>query len=123
MKNGILNRIETGGVGRLNTLLYLPTNYDKAKKYPTICFLHGSGEGGTDLDKQLSQGLPWVYQEHIDKGDIASTDLDKFIMIAIQGNNRSVDPATLVRAIFELKPQVSIDSDRIYCTGLSAGGN
>lgn len=123
MEKGKFNRAQTNNVGRINTLVYLPTKYNSDKKYPTICFLHGSGEGGTDIDRLLTQGLPWVYNEHIKNGTIADTDLDKFIMIAIQAGNTSVDPASLARALFELKEVINIDTNRIYCTGLSAGGN
>lgn len=36
--------------------LLLPENYDTAKKYPLILFLHGSGERGSDNEKQLVHG-------------------------------------------------------------------
>jgi len=36
-------------------ILY-PENYDKSKQYPLILFLHGSGERGTDNEKQLGHG-------------------------------------------------------------------
>src|SRR5205809_963998 len=36
-------------------ILY-PENYRKAKKYPLIVFLHGSGERGRDNEAQLMHG-------------------------------------------------------------------
>jgi predicted peptidase len=36
--------------------LLLPLNYDPAKKYPLIVFLHGSGERGNDNELQLVHG-------------------------------------------------------------------
>ena len=36
--------------------LLLPENYDVAKTYPVIFFLHGSGERGNDNEKQLTHG-------------------------------------------------------------------
>jgi predicted peptidase len=36
--------------------LLLPENYDAAKDYPVIFFLHGSGERGDDNEKQLTHG-------------------------------------------------------------------
>ena len=37
-------------------ILY-PENYDPAKKYPLVLFLHGAGERGNDNEKQLSTGI------------------------------------------------------------------
>lgn len=36
--------------------LLLPENYDTAKKYPLVLFLHGAGERGSDNEKQLVHG-------------------------------------------------------------------
>ncbi|MFN2439957.1 MAG: phospholipase, partial [Chitinophagaceae bacterium] len=36
--------------------LLLPENYDPAKKYPLILFLHGAGERGNDNELQLVHG-------------------------------------------------------------------
>lgn len=36
--------------------ILLPKDFDAAKKYPLIMFLHGRGESGTDNEKQLTHG-------------------------------------------------------------------
>ncbi|MEN9598393.1 MAG: hypothetical protein RL596_704 [Bacteroidota bacterium] len=36
--------------------ILLPAQYDTAKKYPLLVFLHGRGESGTDNEKQLVHG-------------------------------------------------------------------
>ena len=36
--------------------ILLPVNYDTAKKYPLVFFLHGAGERGHDNEKQLVHG-------------------------------------------------------------------
>ncbi len=36
--------------------LLLPENYDAAKKYPLVFFMHGAGERGNDNEKQLVHG-------------------------------------------------------------------
>src|SRR5687767_969762 len=36
--------------------ILFPENYDKAKKYPLVLFLHGAGERGSDNEKQLVHG-------------------------------------------------------------------
>src|ERR1035437_9381928 len=47
-------RSTSGGV--LNYRILYPQNYDAAKKYPVLLFLHGSGERGDDNEKQLVHG-------------------------------------------------------------------
>ena len=37
--------------------LFVPHEYTKEKAYPLILFLHGSGETGTDGEKQVTVGL------------------------------------------------------------------
>src|SRR3954466_2607032 len=44
------------GTDTLRYRLLLPLNYDASKKYPLVLFLHGSGERGSDNEKQLVHG-------------------------------------------------------------------
>lgn len=124
-QNGQLNKIRLGDNTwqSINTMLYLPTNYDPANKYPCIIFGHGNGEAGTDLDTLLQQGLPYVLNEHINSGDIATTDLDKFIIFCLQSS--WVGGPVIgdqIGALQYLQTKLSIDPNRIYFTGLSVGG-
>src|SRR5687767_7813146 len=43
--------------------LLLPENYDSAKKYPLVFFMHGAGERGNDNEKQLVHGAKLFLQE------------------------------------------------------------
>ena len=40
----------------LHYRVLFPDNYDKAKSYPLVLFLHGAGERGNDNEKQLVHG-------------------------------------------------------------------
>ena len=44
------------GKDTLRYRILYPINYDPAKKYPLILFLHGSGERGNDNEAQLVHG-------------------------------------------------------------------
>lgn len=44
------------GTDTLKYRILYPENFDAAKKYPIIFFLHGSGERGNDNEKQLTHG-------------------------------------------------------------------
>lgn len=124
MGNGKFNVATVNG--KANTLVYLPTTYNEKNTYPVIIFLHGSGEAGTDLNKVKTQGLPKVVQDHINKGDIAQTDLDKFIIAAQQYPGApyySPTPDWTFALLDYLKANFNVDERRVYLTGLSAGGN
>ena len=47
--------------------LLLPENYDAAKKYPLIFFMHGAGERGNDNEKQLVHGAKLFLREDVRK--------------------------------------------------------
>lgn len=47
--------VSASGKKLLYRVLY-PENYDAAKKYPLVLFLHGAGERGSDNEKQLTHG-------------------------------------------------------------------
>lgn len=53
-----------------DTLAYrvlLPVNYDSAKSYPVLFFLHGGGERGSDNEKQLTHGAKLFVREDVRK--------------------------------------------------------
>ena len=45
--------------------ILLPKDYDTAKKYPVLFFLHGAGERGRDNEKQLVHGAKLFLQQDI----------------------------------------------------------
>lgn len=49
-------QVFTKGNDSLNYRIMYPSQYDVNKKYPVIIFLHGSGERGSDNEKQLVHG-------------------------------------------------------------------
>lgn len=107
---------------RLPYRLLEPFGYDKKKTYPLVLFLHGAGERGTDNEKQL-----WAAR------DLATPrprkDYPCFVAApqcpgssVLEYWNATVDSGLVMGLIKELESQYSIDSKRIYITGLSDGG-
>ncbi|MBK6938360.1 MAG: prolyl oligopeptidase family serine peptidase [Chitinophagaceae bacterium] len=47
--------------------ILLPENYNPAKKYPLVYFLHGAGERGNDNEKQLVHGAKLFLKEAVRK--------------------------------------------------------
>ena len=111
-----------------NTLpyrLFKPKDYDPAKKYPVLLFLHGAGETGTDNSRQLNN-INNMFEYN---GDIVS---GAFILCPQSagwwnlGVERPNDYKGSLGSAFHLLQsilsQYSCDRNRVYVTGLSMGG-
>jgi predicted peptidase len=49
--------------GSYNYLLFLPDAYETQDKWPTILFLHGAGEKGSNLEYVKRHGVPRIVEE------------------------------------------------------------
>lgn len=102
--------------GPISYLLHLPTNLDSQEKWPLILFLHGSGERGTDLSKVKVIGL----------ANKIDTEPDfPFIVISPQCalDTRWQDHLDeLTTLLDEIIANYPVDTQRVYLTGLSMGG-
>ncbi len=104
-------------VVKANYLLYLPKDYgkDAAKKWPTILFLHGSGESGSDIEKVKMHGPPKL---------VAAGKEFPFIIISPQAPTPRIgwQMETLNTLLDDVIQKYAVDQDRVYLTGLSMGG-
>jgi len=100
-------------------VVYVPPAYETGKPMPTVVFLNGAGECGTDGLKQLLAGL----------GTAVISDLAKWPFIIVFPQKQDVktdweDEEPMVMATLEaVKKDYSVDRSRIYLTGLSQGGH
>ena len=122
-----------------NTLpyrLFVPAGYDPAKKYPLVLFLHGSGESGTDNRNQLvGQTAELVFVQPpaqaqwpcfmvapqcpvSDPWTAAPFDATS----GMQTPEPSVSLQVSMEILEALQSEFSIDSSKLYITGLSIGG-
>jgi predicted peptidase len=114
--------------------LSAPQFPEPGKKYPLVLFLHGSGECGTDNQRQITVGLPALMAALLKRPE-------PVMVLAPQcqsGNWRvkrlamkpeyaaSKEPAASLDVALELcrylVAERQADPDRIYITGLSLGG-
>lgn len=96
--------------------LYVPNNYDPAKSYPLVIFLHGTYEAGTDNTKHINAYLDNLILQAKARG---------FIVYAPQapGGSFSDDRKNMiVQSVARALGQYSVDPTRIYATGISMGG-
>jgi predicted peptidase len=100
-------------------VVYVPREYDPARKWPTIVFLNGAGECGTDGLKQVSQGI----------GPAIMADAKRWPFIVILPQKPDVrqswgEHAELVVSMLDaVAGMYSVDRSRVYLTGLSQGGH
>jgi predicted peptidase len=96
--------------------LFLPKSYaaPSTEKFPLIIFLHGSGEGGTDLAKVKAHGPP----------KLVDTDPRfPFVVVSPQApEGEAWDIAKLDSLLAVIQKNYRVDQSRIYLTGLSLGG-
>jgi dienelactone hydrolase len=107
----------------LGYLAYLPAGYtsSKGRTWPTIVFLHGSGQvgpgTGASLDGVAVNGLPRLYESGTEPAVAAG-----FVVLVPQLPDSSNSPPRLRLWLSQVLPRYAVDRDRAYLTGLSAGG-
>jgi predicted peptidase len=101
--------------------VYIPANYTPTKKWPTIVFLHGGSQVGSDGYNQLSVGLGPYINNHL----ATFPAIAIFPQMSAEGNGvgRTAYISTVIMSLDStIKEFKSVDPARIYMTGLSFGG-
>ncbi len=123
---GVKTDIETGFLNRTVTVdgiaypyaVYVPRDYDGARAWPAILFLHGAGERGRDGLLQTEVGLPGGIRRYPDRWPAIAV-----IPQAPEGRQWAGDAEGIALAALEAaQKEFRIDADRVYLTGLSMGG-
>lgn len=97
--------------------VYTPSDYNPQKPYPTILFLHGLFEGGSDGVSMTRVGIGPAIQKNPERWNCV------VIMPQTPSNWQKPESVELASAVLEdAQKKYSIDSRRIVVTGLSNGG-
>ncbi|WPV65127.1 PKD domain-containing protein [Chitinophaga sp. LS1] len=103
--------------------LHLPDDYNSTStSYPLIIFLHGVGEGGTDVNAVLAHGVPKMIANGAKMQYTVNGKLFKFIVVSPQITNGWASETMVQSVLNDIKSKYRVDASRIYLTGLSAGG-
>ncbi|MBD0416964.1 carboxylesterase family protein [Oryzicola mucosus] len=100
----------------LNYLLYTPDDYASSdKSYPLVVWLHGGDQGGSDIEKVKSSGLPKLIE-----------DGKKFPFLVLSPQNPSEELLYPIEKVENLLRNIvakhRVDPSRIYVVGYSRGG-
>ncbi len=111
----------------LNYQLLSPEQLKKGKKYPIVLFLHGSGERGSDNQKQLKH-IEALFTDSANRINfpcyvLAPQCRQGLRWAGLRNNDSIVSPLVLTEELIdELIKKLPIDKSRVYITGLSMGG-
>ncbi len=100
----------------LKYLLYTPDGYDTStESYPLVVWLHGGDQGGSDIEKVKSSGIPKLIEEG-----------KQYPFLVFSPQNPSEEllyPIEKVdAALEEVVSKYRVDRLRIYVVGFSRGG-
>ncbi len=125
------------GVTTLPYRLFVPANYSKTTRYPLVLTLHGGGERGNDNVAQITGhilAVVWARDSNQTKHPcfVLSPQMPaganwapmwEGIVGSYSLTRGETDPMKVAIAIVDsLRREFSIDSTRIYVTGMSRGG-
>ncbi|SFS08703.1 Alpha/beta hydrolase family protein [Dyella sp. OK004] len=98
--------------------VFVPNGWTSKHTWPVVLFLHGSGERGSDNQKQMSQGLPPWLKEH-------GANFPAVLVIPQAPEDHywtgDVEDAAMQALEASIKTYHG-DRQRLYLTGLSMGG-
>ncbi len=94
-------------------LIYLPEGHNELEKWPLVIYLHGVGGKGDYLEKLKAHGLPEVLERR-----------HYFPFVAVSPQcypDQEWSMPLLSKLLDHVVEQYSVDSDRIYLTGIGEG--
>jgi predicted peptidase len=117
-KTGFVHKIHKGPDGEAKYVVFVPSDYDGAKAFPVILFLHGSGSTGDDGQKQIKGGLAKRIRDQKEKFPFITV----FPQAHQKGWGANKSGKSAIAILDEVEKHYKTDKKRVYLTGLSMGG-
>jgi predicted peptidase len=118
-ETGFLNRTLVIAGQTYNYAVYVPSEWNKSRKWPVVLFLHGAGERGEDGLLQTQVGIATAIRLH----------KERFPCIVVMPQCRrntwwtaAEMEAQVLKALDQSMKEFKGDPNRVYLTGLSMGG-
>ena len=103
--------------------LFIPDPYNPADRYPVVLALHGSGERGSDNLSQIQNWrLATSWADPVNQAKYPCFVVAPQCPVGGEWSNATPELATANDILDSLAREFSIDTNRIYVTGLSMGG-
>lgn len=107
--------------------LYLPKNFDPAKKYPLVISLHGAGSNHrVNLRQVFGRGLrPGETSAEASRYFPPFRDVDAIVATPLARGSMGylgIAEKDVYDVLADVKKRFPIDDDRVYLTGVSMGG-
>ena len=119
IETGFLDRYVTYNGSTYHYQVYIPATYTPSMNWPVILFLHGAGERGSDGLLQTASSLGAAIRRNPSRYPA--------IVVFPQAPSDSIWVGTTayfaIAALDTTLKEFKTDSNRIYLTGLSMGGN
>ncbi len=122
----VIDDFVSGSYKRILYNLFIPKNYDPAKKYPLVLFIPDAGPNGNDPLLALAQGIGgtiWATPEEQAKHPcfVLAVQIPSGIMLTTDEHTVSDEFNDIVELLNRTIDSYSIDHNRIYTTGQSQG--
>src|SRR5207244_13256028 len=96
-----------------------PFSYTASQRWPVILFLHGAGERGDDGLLQTQVGLGAAVRQNAARFPAIIV----FPQMPAEAAWTGTPAPVAIAALEQVSREVQVDSDRVYLTGVSMGGN
>src|SRR5437773_9991553 len=99
--------------------VFVPFTYTASQRWPVILFLHGAGERGEDGLLPTQVGLGTAVRQNAARFPAIIV----FPQVPAESIWSGTPALVAIAALEQVSREFQVDSDRVYLTGLSMGGN
>jgi predicted peptidase len=102
--------------------LFVPANYDPARSYPLVTFLHGFGARGTNNTSQVGVDIDGLLAECKRRGAFLYAPQSADGIWTGSPGAASIEQFRMQQMLALARQTYNVEAERLYLTGYSAGG-